>query len=77
MADFHSNFRQRKKKVNERQSEREVSTALFLLRCVELGLSLSDLDEITIGMVFDMFTEKSNDDVEYDQVATQEDIDNF
>jgi hypothetical protein len=37
---------------------------LFLLRCVQIGLSLSELDLITIGVVNDMFTEKEND--EYD-----------
>lgn len=77
MARVSSNIGYIKKKVNERQSDREVSTALFLLRCVELGLSITDLDSLTVGMVFDMFTERANDDVEYDQVATQADIDNF
>lgn len=77
MAILYSDFGRSKKKVNERQSDREVTTALFLLRCVELGLSITDLDHLTIGMVFDMFTERANDSVEYDQVATQEDIDNF
>ena len=41
-----------------------MTTALFLLRCTELGLSMADLDELDLGMVFDMFTEKSNDAVE-------------
>lgn len=54
-----------------------MTTALFLLRCTELGLSMADLDELDLGMVFDMFTEKSNDAVKYAQVATQEDFDRF
>ncbi len=36
---------------------------------------MSDLDELDIGMVFDMFTERSNDDVKYPRLATQEDMD--
>ena len=42
-------------------SSREINTALFLLRCLEVGLSLSDLDLLTIGMVLDIWTEKGND----------------
>ena len=41
-----------------------MTTPLFLLRCVQIGLSLSELDLLTIGVVNDMFTEKEND--EYD-----------
>ena len=33
-----------------------MTTPLFLLRCVQLGLSMSDLDFLTIGLVNDMFT---------------------
>lgn len=54
-----------------------MNTGLFLLRCIELGLSLSDLDLLTVGMVFDLFTEKANDDYKYDEIATQEDFDKF
>lgn len=48
-----------------------------MLRCLDVGLNLYDLDVITIGMVFDMFTEKSNDNYDYDSLATQSDFDNF
>lgn len=54
-----------------------MTTPLFLLRCVQLGISLSDLDLLTIGMVNDMFTEYANDDYKYKQVAGQEDFDRF
>ena len=47
------------------------------MRCVELGLSMEDLDELTIGMVNDMYTEKSNDDYEWKVLADQEDMDRF
>ena len=48
-----------------------MTTPLFLLRCVQLGLSIRDLDLLTIGMVNDMFAESRNDDYKYREVATQ------
>ena len=54
-----------------------MTTPLFLLRCVELGIGIADLDLLTIGLVLDMWTEKSNDDISYDRMATQEDYDKF
>lgn len=54
-----------------------MTTALFLLRCTEVGLSMSDLDDLTVGMVNDMFVEKSNDNYEWKELATQEDFDRF
>lgn len=50
---------------------------LFLLRCVQLGLNLSDLDLLTVGLVNDMFTEKENDDFKYPYRPTQTDFDKF
>ena len=52
-----------------------MNTPLFLLRCCEVGLSMQDLEYLTIGLVSDMFTEKSNDNYDYPYVATQADID--
>lgn len=54
-----------------------MSTPLFLLRCVQLGLSIHDLDLLTIGMVNDMYAESRNDEYKYREVATQEDFDCF
>lgn len=54
-----------------------MTTGLFLLRCVETGLSIVDLDYLTIGLVLDICTEKANDDEKYEYVATQEDFDRF
>ena len=56
-----------------------MTTALFLLRCVQLGLSMADLDMLTIGTVFDMMIERGNDEAPeaYARVATQEDFDKF
>ena len=49
-----------------------MTTPLFLLRCVQLGLSIRDLDLLTIGMVNDMYAESRNDDAKYATLATQE-----
>lgn len=48
-----------------------------MLRCVQLGISIRDLDLLTVGLVNDMFTENSNDDCKYREVASQEDFDKF
>ena len=66
----------RLKKLHE--TDREMTTPLFLLRCVQLGISIRDLDLLTIGMVNDMFVESRNDEYKgWRQVATQEDFDRF
>lgn len=54
-----------------------MSTALFLLRCCEVGLSMKDLDELSVGMVNDMFVEKSNDNYDWKELASQDDFDRF
>lgn len=54
-----------------------MTTALFLLRAVQMGVSVSDLDLLTIGMVQDMYIEAMNDGASYARVATQEDFDRF
>ena len=53
-----------------------MTTPLFLLRCVQLGISIADLDLLTIGLVNDMFTERENDDYDgWNEVAGQADFD--
>ena len=65
-----------KKKLHA--TDREMTTPLFLLRCVQLGISIRDLDLLTIGMVNDMFVESRNDEYKgWRQVATQDDFDRF
>ena len=55
-----------------------MTTGLYLLRAAQLGISMADLDLLTIGMVNDMATERLNDENgDYARVATQEDIDRF
>ena len=54
-----------------------MTTPLFLLRCIEIGISVSDLDLLTVGLVLDIWTEKTNDGVNYARLADQSDFDKF
>lgn len=58
-----------------RPTVREETGATFMLRCAELHLSDEALKDMTMGMVYDMLIERSNDHEEYPYKATQEDID--
>ncbi len=62
-------------KKKEREIDREVNTALFMLRCAQCGISISDLGLLSIGMINDMFIEMKNDEYDYPKIATQADID--
>lgn len=48
-----------------------------MLRCLQIGLRLSDLDDIDYGQVMDLLIESSNDNQTYKRVATQEDFDRW
>lgn len=55
-----------------------MTTPLFLLRCKQLGLSMTELDLLTIGLINDMFTERENDDYDgWNEMASQADFDSF
>jgi len=54
-----------------------MNTAVYLLRAFQLGLSVDDMKQLTVGMVFDMIIESNNDNCEYDVQATQEDFMRF
>jgi hypothetical protein len=54
-----------------------MTTPLFMLRCVQLGISIRDLELLTIGLVNDMFTESVNDEHKYATLASQKDFDKF
>lgn len=60
-----------------RPTEREHSTALFLLRAFQSGIHINDMKNLTIGMILDIFAEASNDTYDYKQLATQADFDAF
>lgn len=55
-----------------------MTTALLILRAVQVGISVSDMELLTIGMLNDIYAEAINDhEGEYAQLASQEDMDNF
>ena len=54
-----------------------MNASLYLLRALEAGLSVADLDEISMGMVYDIMTESSYDENGYVRWATQRDFDRF
>ncbi len=62
-----------------RPTDREMTTPLLLLRCVQLGIHISELELLTIGTVNDMYTEMNNDENReaYSTLASQEDMDAF
>ena len=54
-----------------------MTTPLFLLRCIQLGISLSELDMLTIGIVNDMFSERERDEYEWVELAADPDYADF
>lgn len=54
-----------------------MTTPLFLLRCVQLGISVQELDLLSIGMINDMYAESRNDECQYAVLASQEDMNKF
>ena len=54
-----------------------MTTPLFLLRCVQLGISIQELELLSIGMINDMYAESRNDEYKFAQLATQQDFDLF
>lgn len=54
-----------------------MTTALLLLRAAQIGISMSDLGSLTVGMILDMYTEALNDQEDYPVIGTQEDFDRF
>ena len=60
-----------------RATIREETGSTFMLRCAELGLTMDDLDSMTMGMVYYLLIERANDHEQYIYRATQEDFDRF
>lgn len=52
-----------------------MTVGLYLLRAIQSGLHVADLQELSIGLVYDLIVESANDHYEYPYIATQEDID--
>ena len=56
-----------------------MTTPLLLLRAVQLGVHISEMDLLTIGTINDMYSEMQNDEhpEEYSRIPMQSDFDNF
>ena len=56
-----------------------MTTPLLLLRAVQLGVHVSEMDMLTIGTINDMYTEMRNDENQgaYSALASQNDMDAF
>jgi len=63
-----------RRKKKRRPIDREFNTALYLKNALGLGLRVDDLKYISVGMVYDLVTERLNDEYEYDYLATQDDF---
>jgi hypothetical protein len=66
-------------KKRSRPTDREINTAVYMLRAKQMGLSIAELDQMEEGMVIDMIIEAGNDlcEDEYCQVADQHAFDVF
>jgi len=51
-----------------------MTTTLFQLRALELGIRKQDLRYYSAGQIFGLLTERSNDKYEWPKKATQADI---
>lgn len=60
-----------------RPTIREASGSVFMLRCAELGLSDEALANMSLGMVYDLMTERENDSYEYPYKAQKGDLKAF
>ena len=56
-----------------------MTTPLLLLRAVQLGVHISEMELLTIGTLLDMYSEMQNDDTPevYSRIPTQQDFDRF
>lgn len=74
MAERSKNTQQNKKL--KRPLDREYNTALYFLRCKQLGFSFRELFDLEYGEVEDVMVEAANDHANYNYLATQDDFDN-
>ena len=59
------------------KADREMTTPLLLLRAVQLGVQIGEMDLLTIGTINDMYTEMQRDEEPHDQLACRDDFDRF
>ena len=59
-------------------TDRLMTAPLFLLRCVQLGISIRNLNLLTLGLVNNMYAESGNNEYKsYAQITTQRYFDVF
>lgn len=54
-----------------------MTISLYMLRAFQIGLTMSDLEQLNYGDVMDIMMESANDSAEYKELATQADFDRF
>ena len=59
------------------RTTREMTTALYFLRCKQMHLTIEEMDMVECGLVFDMMTESGNDGEEYPIQAGQKEFREF
>ena len=75
MGDVIKDDLEAKKKI--KQTTRENTSAEFMLRCFQLGISYDALEHLPLGAVYDMYIEKANDKETYPVKAGQDEIARF
>lgn len=60
-----------------RPTIREINSEVELLRALQLGLRIQDLELLDGGQLLDLIIEKNNDSYDYPIRATTEDYDSF
>ena len=51
-----------------------MTTPLFLLRCIQMGISMGDMELLSIGLINDMYAEGRNDEWKYCEIGSQADM---
>ncbi len=54
-----------------------MTTPLLLLRAVQLGVHISEMELLTMGTIFDMYSEMKRDNESHATLASQVDFDKW
>ena len=65
-----------KTKKLKKPLDRQYNTAIYFLRCKQLGFSFRELFDLEYGEINDLIVEEANDHEQYSYKATQSDFDN-
>lgn len=63
-------YRRRLRVKKLRATDRKMTTPLLLLRAVQLGVHISEMDLLTIGTINDMYCEMQRDEEPHAQLAS-------